>query len=182
MDPQSPTPPAKKNRGCLIALAIVGGIVLLVVVAGGFGVYHFMRSPDGQKIVTALKETTSIATEAMKAPGTAEIRGLGCDQAMVMDMERLKQLAKNLDDKAEPPPEEEGEQQFRRMITCQVGVFSKKEIGCDTIASTYVQATGATPDPFVVVVQSQGSKEPQCSSLYAGDGKLVGPLHAPEQP
>src|SRR5687767_13485706 len=109
-----PTPPKKSNRGCLIAFLVAAGLVTLLVAAGAVVAYRFAQSPEGQEAMALLKETTSMAADAMKAPGTKELRELGCDTALVMDMARLGAFAKQM---GEAEVEQVGES-FGHMVTC----------------------------------------------------------------
>jgi len=165
---QAPPPaPRKSGRGCLIALAVVGGLVLLASIGIGIGVYLFASSPTGKSAFKIVGEGTRIATEGMKAPGAAEVRKLGCEQAMVINMKDFAVLfAEIADADVSTIPDE-------LIVTCQVGRF-KTTPTCDAVASTYVKAVGKAPQNFVTSVTPQGGKS-VCQNEYDPTGTLIGP-------
>ncbi len=79
----------KSGNGCLLALAIVAGLALLVVGVAGFVIYRAANSREGKAILGAIGGMTRTVAEAQAAPGAAEVRALGCDQAMVIDLEKM---------------------------------------------------------------------------------------------
>src|SRR5580704_7598776 len=98
MQPQSPAPPRKKSgNGCIIALAVVGGLVGLTVLIAAIGLWRFAGSKEGKAVFGAIGEGARILAEAQAAPGAAEVRALGCQQAMVIDMERMSKLFEYFD-------------------------------------------------------------------------------------
>lgn len=95
MNATAPAPAAPKKKsgsGCVIALAIVGGLGLLAVVGIGVGVYAFSQSKEGKAIFGTIGDMTEIMSEAQNAPGTKEVRALGCDQAMALDFEKMERV------------------------------------------------------------------------------------------
>ncbi len=169
---QAPPAPKKGSNGCLIALAIVGGLVLLVVGVVAFGVYRFAGSKEGKAVFGVLGDMTKAMGEAQSAPGAAEVRALGCDQAMVMDMEKMGSLFEYLD--AGTP-----NGAFSTVVICQVGVLAKPP-RCDDVAKTYVAAVKAPARGFAVNVNHSGSGA--CSTLYDVHGTKVRDLGAGSTP
>jgi len=168
MQPVPPRPVAKKSdRGCLIALAIVGGLMALVVGVAAIGIYSFSKSPQGKAVFGAIGDMSEIITEAQKAPGTKEVRGLGCSQAMAMDVDKLTKIMARFDAGGGPPP------QFSKMVVCQVGLLGTPPT-CDAVARTYVDAAGPPDRGFAVSVQKgTGKAQTVCSTLYEPDGTKV---------
>lgn len=172
--PQPPLQPAKKKgSGCLLALAIAGGVIFLVAVVGGVMAYRFAQSPEGQKAISIVGEGTKIATESLTAPGTKELRALGCTQATVVDTERLEALGQRLEPDAAHAPSPA--KNYRYWVTCQV---DKRSSGftCDQVAATYRSAVGAPPGPFLVTVGEAHQSNPTCSTLYGADGARLGDM------
>jgi len=166
--PYAAPPPKKGVSGCVIALAIVGGIVLLGGIAAGIGIYAFATSDIGKTTFKVLGEGTKIVQEGMKAPGTPEIRALGCEQAMVLDMKDFAALMSDILDAGPDAAMPEG-----LMVTCQVRSASRAP-SCDDVAATYVGAVGVARSQFVVSVQQQGNSNPLCQSTYDATGAFVG--------
>jgi hypothetical protein len=168
--PQQPGPaPAKKSgNGCLIVLAVIGGLVLVVVAVISFGVYRFASSKEGKAVFGVLGDMTKVMAEAQSAPGAAEVRALGCDQAMVMDFEKMGSLFELLD--ASAPSND-----LSVMIVCQVGVMHAGTVPkCDDIAHTYVRAVKTPPRAFAVTVNhGSGTTAQACSAQYDPRGTKV---------
>ena len=160
-------PPAKKKSGsgCLIALAIVGGLAVLVMAVVGFGVWRFASSKEGKAIIGAVGEGAKIIAEAQSAPGAAEVRKLGCDQALVLDIERMAKLFEHFDASAPHGS-------YSTMVICQVGVLHSDAPSCDQVASTYRAAVPAAR-PFAATVTRSGGHGEICSSLYDAKGNKV---------
>jgi hypothetical protein len=166
--------PAKKKTSTLtILLAVIGGGLLLFAVVFGIVAYKIMSSPEGRSVVGMIGETVRIARKAQSAPGTKELRALGCKSAMVMDADDFSKMAEAAD-----PGRPIKEAPFGTMVVCGGMPFGDPP-GCDEVATTYVSAAGARERPFVVMVQKSGRSQPECSSLYAGDGSSLGALEAP---
>jgi hypothetical protein len=156
--------PKKSGRGCLIALAIVAGVLLLLVVIAGLAIHRAASSPEGRKVLGLVRDTARVVGESASAPGTKELRALGCDSAMVMDMNSWLRVF-GADGGVPRPPG-----QLDLFIICGAGVF-KTPPACDQVAQTYVGAVGAARGSFQVMVQKQGRQRPLCAVCYEADGK-----------
>jgi hypothetical protein len=165
--PPAPQPPKKSSNGCLIALGIVGGLAVLLVLVVGVGVWRFSETKEGKVIFGAIGEATRIAAEGQSAPGAAEVRALGCDQAMVLDTQRMSKLFEQFD--ASVPRRDD----YSVMVICQVGLLGHSHPTCDEVARTYRAAVSAPPGPFLAHVKNQSSGGEVCSTLYAVDGKKL---------
>jgi hypothetical protein len=99
----------------------------------------------------------------MRARGTPELRRLGCETAVVVDMARL------LGDAARVREGEPG-----TMVTCDVPAAGDAP-GCERVAATYFAAIGGMAEDRVGVrVTRQGARAPSCSRLYAPNGADLG--------
>jgi hypothetical protein len=166
--PQAPAPPNRKSgSGCLIALGVVGGLFLLVLAVVGLGVWKLASTPQGKAMFGAIGEATKAAAEAQNAPGAAQVRALGCDQAMVLDMARVSKIFEQLD--ASAPQSSE----FSVLVVCQVGSAGGSAPSCDEVARVYRSAAGATARPFAANVKRPGRGGEICSSVYDAEGRKV---------
>ena len=167
--PQAPPPPPKKGlSGCLIAVLIFAGLVFVGLLFIGYGAYKVYSSPEGQKLAKVVGESAKLAEEARKAPGTAELRKAGCQEAMVMDPARMAELMADFDDGGAKAM---GKLDQQKLVICQVGALVSPKPACDTLARTYVDATHPT-EAFHVTVQVQGGHQPVCEKVYEADGKV----------
>jgi hypothetical protein len=165
MQPQSPEPARKKSgNGCLIALAVAGGLFIVTVGLIAFSVWRFAGSKEGKAVFGAIGDAARIAAEAQSAPGAAEVRALGCDQAMVIDMERMSQLLERFDASAPKGT-------FSTMVLCQIGASGHEPPSCDRVAETYHAAAGVQARTFAANVSHGGTQV--CSTLYDAQGNKV---------
>ena len=104
-----------------------------------------------------------VATEGMHAPGTAELRALGCSHALVVDMAKLLGAGSRVRD-GEPGT----------MVTCDVPPAVDPPT-CEHAAGVYFGAIGGTAEQAVGIrVLREGSTAPLCSRLYAPNGADLG--------
>jgi hypothetical protein len=167
-------PPKKKgmSTGCIIAIVAVllffGGIGA-VVLAIGFAV---SQDKDVQNVVGAIGDAAKIAADAQNAPGTAELRALGCEQALAIDPVKMLKIADRFVDAGSAPPSATPPD-VTMMVMCQVGTFGVPP-ACDDAARAYVR--GASPrGKFMLSVQRGSNKSTQCSGMYSASGALLGP-------
>jgi hypothetical protein len=155
-------------RGGLVALAAGGAAIVLVAVVG---VVLALRSCGGDATAPAARGAAgnaSVAEEGERAPGTAELRALGCNPAIVVDMVHLLGGASRVN-AGEP----------RYMITCDV-LANADPPACERVASVYFRAIGGTTDdPVGVRVLRSGAAAPACSHLYAPNGADLGVFPKP---
>lgn len=177
MSSQAPPAAKKKTSGVVILLWIFGAFGLLLLVGIGVSAFLITRSPEATGILKIFTEVVSMQAKATKAPGTKELRGLGCQQAMVMNFADVQKLM--------APFEDAGASQeqlpFEEMVVCSVSVLRRSSAPtCDVAAKTYVTTVGPRRGPYVVMVQVQGRREPECSVVYAADGAKMGNMNDPE--
>jgi hypothetical protein len=153
-------------RGGLLAIAAGGAGAVVVVLVG---IVLAVRScsdatPSGPRPGSGdLNAHASAADEGTRAPGTTELRQLGCEHALVVDMAKLLGDA-SLVRRDEP----------RYMVTCDVPAAVEPPT-CERAAAAYFGAVGGTVDDNVGVrVLREGSSAPACSRLYAPNGADLG--------
>lgn len=145
----------------LIVLAVGGGAAALAALGFVLLVVRALSGNAGAVQTGAPSEGAVVATEGMNAPGTAALRQLGCDPAIVIDMSRL------LGDASAVRPGEP-----RYVVTCDVP--GPQAPTCDRAAQTYFGATsGAVVGNVDVRVSRPGSTTPLCAHLYAPSGALI---------
>ena len=104
------------------------------------------------------------------APGTPQLRALGCTTALVIPMSRaadiLKQIAPDAADSLEKVPGR------GIMVMCQVRA-DDRAIACGDVARTYASAVPDAPQQFAVSVQGRGKARYQ--GTFNGDGTPAAP-------
>jgi hypothetical protein len=152
------------TRGGVIALgAATAGAVLLVAIVVGVAVHSCSKAPETTG-PGAPSPGMVAANEGMNAKGTAELRRLGCSEALVVDMARVL---------GDPARIREGEPRF--MVTCDVPA-SADAPSCEKLASVYYAAVGSAEGDVCVRVSRVGSTAYVCSHLYAPNGADLGPF------
>ena len=166
-----PTQQQKKGMsGCVIALLVLGGVLVVMCLIGGVAMWRVSQSEDGKKVFSALGKGVQMAQKGLTAPGTEELRRAGCSQAMVLETDDIMGVVDIFVDA--------GERQAARqelpevMVMCQGRVFDDLP-DCATVAKTYVEAVHPAA-PFNVTVQKQGNNKPICQQRYASDGTPQG--------
>jgi hypothetical protein len=151
-----------QSQSNLIALAAGGGAAALVVIGIGVVVVRSFTSEPSRVPAGVAGEGAEVANEGRHARGTAELRQIGCETAIAIDMQRLLGSAKAVRD-GEP----------RYIVTCDVTDAGAPT--CERVAGTYFAALGGTADANVNVrVSVTGSIKPLCSRLYAPTGADLG--------
>jgi len=162
-----------KGGGCLKALGIAAAVLFVVGVVGGILIYRYVQTPEGHRVFKLATGVTKMAAGSLRAPGTEELRKLGCAQAIVMTGEDIETLAMEIAD-AGPIPKRGGHAPI--MVRCSLG-FTDKAIGCDEVAATYRAAVppapGTIPRRLNVAVQRAASTKPICEGEYGYDAGVV---------
>jgi hypothetical protein len=146
--PQQPRPP-KTGIGCF-AWGLAAGVVTLVllVVVGAF-------------IVRVARLQRDIVRRGASAPGTAELRGLGCDPGTtVMESRQSWTLDSG------PPTE------TSVFIAC-LATEGKPVPTCDDVARQYTMAVHPT-GKFVAQVRVVRRFKIECQKAYREDGSAMG--------
>jgi hypothetical protein len=162
--PGMPPAPKKSGHGCLIALGVTGAVLLVLVILVVVVVHRAATSPEGRKVLGIVRDTARVVGESASAPGTKEIRDLGCDSAMVMDLGAWMKIFALDGGTPRPAPE------LDLFVICGAGVF-KTPPTCERVAEAYVTAVGGTArGPFQAMVQKQGRNRPLCAVCYDARG------------
>ena len=147
-----------KREPRLIALAAGGAgaaVVVLVLIAVGV---RYLRSDPTVVAPAGPDHGAQVASDAMHAPGTNELRKLGCDPAIAMDMAQLLGAA------AAVRPGEP-----RYVVSCDV--TSGQAPTCEQAAAAYFGAIGGAAMGNVSLrVSRSGASAPICSRVYAPSG------------
>ena len=147
------------------------GLVVLSMIVAGVVIYRLSQDPSVQKAFSAAKEGLSIYMDARSAPGTDEMRTLGCREAMAIDTHRLIAIVNDIDapDAAEPDPEDV----VSPMLYCMVGWRST--LTCEKLVQAYVQAVPDAPDEMIaqIEIEGLGDNESRCSGIYSREGEFL---------
>ena len=168
-----------KRSGCRLALYTIFGLGLFAIVAVGIALWLFLESEQGQRVVEAAKQGASWMTEASQAPGTAELREAGCNNALVSEMSKaIDTFMAFLPDETQKSElleemESAGGLETQWLVMCSLSPLGATEPDCGELARTYADAVPSAPESFLLVVLRQGDDAPSCRGIYSADGTLV---------
>jgi hypothetical protein len=160
-------PPTR--RGVPVVAWILIAIAALGLFTCGGLVLWVSQTEQGRQIREIVRTGYEVGVESTQAPGTEELRELGCSQAMVMSAEQARAFANAVTDErdevlAEFPPD-------LTMIMCQLNMFADADIECDDVARTYVEAT--RPEGRLLVQVQKGRASAGCTGIYSSSGELL---------
>lgn len=184
MDPHTreapETPPEGTVRGpksCILAALITG-----VLGFGSIGLAKWMVERRNADLISAAQDLTDLIERAAKAHGAAALAANGCEEAIVLGVDDLRQITQPLADrranKRAPAPQNidlrAGEDP---VVVC--ATRSDKAPSCADVAATYTKS--ATPTvPYVVTVQNpEGDR---CSERFDAAGASLGAVQTPNVP
>ncbi len=145
-------------------IGVITGIVVAVVV------YLVVTSNAGKTAIKLVGEGTQLAQKGLNAPGTTELRSLGCEQAIVLDM---KDVGSMMNDVFDAGVGVDSGTLDGLMVTCTLSNRAAP-ISCDDVARTYVTAVGGTATAqFTVTVKHQSDSRALCESTYDATGALL---------
>lgn len=171
-----PPRPAKTNAGCLIALAVLGGVVVLVGAIVAYGVWRFSTSKTGSTILAVAGEGAKVMIDAQNMPGAADLRAMGCKSAGVVDIARFDAvMRKHLDAGIMPA------RTFSLVVGCTVA-DGARVFACDDVARAYVRAVGRASGRFAVSVREESASSCSCVTLYEPTGAKVGSMPSASVP
>lgn len=171
-------PPKKKGmNGCLLAFLITGGLFLLMGIGGGIWFYISFKD-----FVDASGDMMAIVVKARNAPGTDELRDLGCKEAVALDMKELSKVAQRFEDaiakrEGREPKELDLDGEAAFYVQCE---SPKKKLTCEDVAKSFIKSVEPKGRIVVGVQGSGGSKE--CTETFDEHGKSLGKAEAPNLP
>ena len=164
----------RKRPGYLIVIYVVLGLLAFFLVTGGLGIWLFLRSETGQKVVSTVGKGITLMQQASKAPGTEQLREHGCTGAMVIPFERMMDVVKEFAPDAEKEFNRDELPGDGTMVVCQVSSEAGNAPMCADVARIYAAAVPQAPERFGVSVQ--GPRRAACEGTYARDGTFIEPL------
>jgi hypothetical protein len=164
----------RKRPAYLTVIYVVLGLLAFFLVTGGLGIWMFLRSETGQKVVSTVGKGFTLMQEASKAPGTEQLREHGCRGAMVIPFERMMEVVKEFAPEAEKEFDRDEFPGEGTMVVCQVSSDAGNAPTCAEVARIYAAAVSQAPERFGVTVQ--GSRGGACDGTYARDGTFIEPL------
>ena len=169
------------TKTVVLILSIVGGAGVLAIIAA---IVFYLNCEECQDALNIAGEGASMMIEASKAPGTQQMRELGCANAMVMDMDRfMGKIADTLDDGAR---DSQFNQELREalqadtheqglIVSCEVSSFKPLNgPQCADVMRAYVTGAGEqAADTAHVVVMGSFATTAFCEGIYDRAGNFI---------
>jgi hypothetical protein len=156
-----PRPANKRMSGCVVAILVFAGLVVIVLSVGASCLWRVSKTPAAARAAKIVGDTAQMMWRAQKAPGAAEVRKQGpCEEAFVISAEDMVKLAADLRDGSAP--------HGHALVSCQVS-FLRTAPTCDRIAGIYVDVAHPAGS-FDVIVKKQGSVRDECKTRFDRDG------------
>ena len=177
-------PPSQRSPflTMLYFLVGLGGVLLLI---GGIGLYMFLRTEEGQRILKLAREGSMLLAEAATAPGTDELRSIGCETALAAPAGKLAELFRQIDPEGQGGEVGEGFLAAGGLAAETPVIFCSQKPGqagtpdCSSAARIYASVLEPQPERFVVLVAPRRADLAGCSGIYAPDGTRVADLPEP---
>lgn len=164
MEPPVHQPEKRRaRRGCLVVLGVLAALAVVAALAIAFFAWRFLRTPDGKRLLAGVEAAQAAAAEGLVAPGTEELRALGCQQAIVTNTERIAVAISGTEGRSSRSPTD-----LTLVVVCSASLLGGAP-SCDDVARTYVAALGGrAAGPFAVVVNGLGGA--RCQDVYDATG------------
>lgn len=157
------------GKGCFIALAIVGVITLVcggIVTWAGWSVW---TNPNVQRGVAIAGAAMDMTREALTAPGTAEMRQVGCTQAMALTPELMRRFL----DAVAPDGGAPYDAPAIPLITCAMERGTVTAPSCEETVRAYAGAVSPAPEEIAARVAVQTEPRARCEGIFAADGTYL---------
>jgi hypothetical protein len=146
-----------------MVLGVFAVLALVVCMAGGVVVWRKTQDPEVKKALSAAGKGLSLITRASTAPGTKELRALGCTQAFVFGRAEMGAVLSEVFDAGKGFDDD-----YESVVACQANASLAPS--CDVLAAAYVKA--ALPTERFRVSATVGGAE-SCSGTYEPSGQRL---------
>jgi len=175
---ENTSPPASRKRsGFEIFLYFLLGVGVLFFAAAIVGLYLLLTTEKGQRLVRGMKEMSTLTMEAMSAPGTEQLRALGCQSSFITTTGRLAEATGRLGSKA-APAEPGAERKDLPIVVCYSTSLLGRAPDCPAVAVEYAAAVDAPAEFAVAVVNTRPVKRTKCQGLFGPSGEKLRDLES----
>jgi hypothetical protein len=181
--------PAPRQRSPFVTfLYFILGLGAVLLLVGGVGLYLFLRTDQGQRIVTLAREGGALLAEAATASGTVELRDIGCETALVVSAGKIVDLFRQLDPDGKAGEVGEGFLAVGGLAAETPVVFCSQKRGqagtpdCTSAAKVYGSTQLPPPARFVVLMAPRQGDLAGCSGIFGPDGTRLADLPKPDAP
>lgn len=163
---------ASWSKGCLIAIAVALGLVLVcggIVTWAGYSVW---KNPQVQRAVAIGGAAMELTQESMHAPGTTEMRAVGCTQAMGFTPELMQRFIGAI------APDAGVEAPAIPLAICAMQRGATLVPSCEDAVRAYAGAQSPAQTEIAARVTVQGEQVARCEGVYTPDGTFLREMDA----
>jgi len=175
--------PAPRQRSTFLTfLYFLLGLGAVLAFVAGVGLYLFLRTEQGEKILTIARQGSALLAEAKLAPGMDELRSIGCETALAVPAGKIVALFRQLEPEGRKGEVEEGFLSVDGLDADTPVIFCAQKSGqagtpdCASAGKVYASVQATPPARFVVLMSPRPGDLAGCSGIYAPDGKRLADL------
>jgi len=175
--------PAPRQRSPLLTfLYFLLGLGAVLAFVAGVGLYLFLRTEQGEKILTIARQGSALLAEATLAPGMDELRSIGCETALAVPAGKIVALFRQLEPEGRKGEVEEGFLSVGGLDADTPVIFCAQKSGqagtpdCASAGKVYASVQATPPARFVVLMAPRRGDLAGCSGIYAPDGTRLADL------
>jgi hypothetical protein len=159
------------SLGAIRALIALGAFAAL----GLIGLVVFVATqPEARRLLSVGRDLVEGSLAGVSAPGAEELRGAGCEQAIVWTLGEFVEAAGGLLPEGGAWLLEDPERASTPLVLCELPPLHRGVPDCDAVALLYAEAVSPAVD-FLVQVRGYEHfrKETLCAAFYSPVGELV---------
>lgn len=168
------TSPHSEKSGIPLVFKIMGILMIIMILLVVMAVSFYQNCDGCKKFASLAMDGFQEIQAAMVAPGTDEMRALGCTEAMALDMKKFEAFIEAFDNDGEPTEEKDPFLETTMVFCKRDSAFTPTGPECDDLVAAYI--SGAQPleeEELAVVVQGQNSQSRYCGAIYSGAGEYL---------
>lgn len=156
-------------RGLKRVMMVFAAVLVGAAAYGGTRLALYLSTPAGRQTLTALRGAMSALAAGQAAPGAAELRRAGCDDATVLDQSGLRKMVSS-DQPRDAATTTNAPNGAFVLCMVQTSILAP---ACDQLAHIYCDAA-APSEPFDLSVTVTTTRKTVCSGRYDPAAMRVG--------
>ncbi len=163
-----------KRSGVPLVFKVMGALMALMLALVAVAVVAYRNCEDCPKYASMIFEGFGDIQAGMVAPGTDNVRALGCDQAFAIGMDKFSALIEAVEEDGEAITKNETFLNATMVMCKQVSVFTPDGPDCHEVVDAYISGAHPGEDEVLgVIVQGNGSQARHCAAFYSGSGEFL---------
>jgi hypothetical protein len=162
------------KSGIPLVFKIMGVLMVIMILLVVMAVSFYRNCDNCKKFSSLAMDGFQEIQAAMVAPGTDEMRALGCTEAMALDMKKFEAFIDAFENDGESAEKKDPLLKTTMVFCKKDSALTPEGPECDDLVAAYI--SGAQPseeDELAVVVQGQNSQSRYCGAVYSGTGEYL---------